>query len=351
MSNISVAHGDGGRRLTVWTDDGVPLAVRDFGSPDAATTVVFVHGHCLRTESWWALRRQLVRFWRGDVRMVFYDHRGHGASGEAPAATYTIDQLGRDLGTVLNAVAPHGPIILVGHSMGGMATLSYARQTPSVIGSRVVGMALISTASCDLGEVGLGRHLRSPAVSLFRTAVRRAPRMMHGSKRLGRAVCAALARAVGARDRVIDPRLSVLVAAMANTTSVVTMSSFLESLLGFDERHSLAALADIPSLILCGSVDMLTPFEHSAAMASMLPASELVSVDGAGHSVIFERATEVALAIIGLIDRITHGDAGVIGPVPVDPGSVDAGPVDSGPVDSGPVDSEEPDSRDLMAVG
>ncbi|WP_072687737.1 alpha/beta fold hydrolase [Rhodococcus marinonascens] len=312
MSNIPVAHENDGRRITVRTDDGVPLVVREFGSPDAVTTVVFVHGHCLRTESWWALREQLVRFWRNDVRMVFYDHRGHGASGEAPAATYTIDQLGRDLGSVLNAVAPRGPVILVGHSMGGMATLAYARQNPRAIGSRVVGTALISTASCDLAEVGLGRHLRSPAVSLFRTAVRRAPRVMHGSKRLGRTVCTAIARAAGARNRAVDPRLAALVAAMANTTSVVTMSSFLESLLGFDERHSLATLANIPSLILCGSVDNLTPFQHSAAMASMLPASELVSVDGAGHSVILEYATDVAIAIIGLIERITHGDSGAV---------------------------------------
>jgi len=43
-------------------------------------------------------------------------------------------------------------------------------------------------------------------------------------------------------------------------------------------------------------------------MASKLPASELVSVDGAGHSVILERAADVALAIIGLVERIAHGE-------------------------------------------
>ncbi|MDV7244872.1 MULTISPECIES: alpha/beta hydrolase [Rhodococcus] len=306
MSNTPVSSEHDGRRLTVRTEDGIPLAVREFGTPDAPTTVVFVHGHCLRTESWWALRKQLVRFWRNEVRMVFYDHRGHGESGEAPASTYTIDQLGRDLGSVLNAVAPRGPIVLVGHSMGGMTALSYARQNPHTIGSRIVGMALISTAAYDLAEAGLARHLRSPAVSLLRSAVRRAPRVVHGSKKLGRTVGTALAKAAEARNRPVDPRLAALVAAMVNTTSVVTMSSFLESLLGFDERASLAALAHIPSLVLCGSVDMLTPFQHSAAMASLLPASQLVSVDGAGHSVILERAADVAAAIIGLVERIAH---------------------------------------------
>lgn len=310
MSITPVAIEHEGRRRTVRTDDGVSLAVREFGSREAATTVVFVHGHCLRTESWWALREQLGRFWRDDVRMVFYDHRGHGESGEAPPHTYTIDQLGRDLGAVLDEVAPRGPVVLVGHSMGGMTALSFARQNPHTIGSRIVGVALISTAAFDLAEAGLGRHLRSPAVSLFCTAVRRAPRMVHGSKRLGSTVCSAIVRAAGARNRAVDPRLAALVAAMVNTTSVVTMSSFLESLLGFDERRSLATLAHIPSLILCGSMDALTPLQHSVAMAAHLPASELVSIDGAGHSVILDRAADVAAAVIGLVERVGRVDSG-----------------------------------------
>ena len=40
---------------------------------------------------------------------------------------------------VLRAVAPTGPVVLVGHSMGAMTALVYARQNPGAIGTRIVG--------------------------------------------------------------------------------------------------------------------------------------------------------------------------------------------------------------------
>ena len=79
--------------------------------------------------------------------MVFYDQRGHGRSGEAAPETYTLTQLGKDLETVLQVVAPRGMIVLVGHSMGGMTVLSHARQFPEQYGRRIVGAALISSAA------------------------------------------------------------------------------------------------------------------------------------------------------------------------------------------------------------
>ena len=105
------------------------------GSADAPVTVVFVHGYCLRMESWHFQRRQLERRWGAAVRMVFYDQRGHGRSGTPSVASCTIGQLGRDLDAVLRSVAPDGPVVLVGHSMGGMTILALARQRPELFGS------------------------------------------------------------------------------------------------------------------------------------------------------------------------------------------------------------------------
>ncbi|WP_439956352.1 alpha/beta fold hydrolase [Nocardia nova] len=117
--------------------------------------VVFVHGHCLRTEAWWFLRDELLRQWGSDTRMVFYDHRGHGDSAGADPATYTIDQLGHDLDAVLRAVAPTGPVVLISHSMGAMVVLAYARLFPATIGTRVVGVGLIAGAAAGITAVGL----------------------------------------------------------------------------------------------------------------------------------------------------------------------------------------------------
>ena len=62
----------------------------------------------------------------------------------------TIEQLGRDLKHVLDTVVPHGPIVLVGHSMGGMTIMALAEEYPELFGDRIVGVGLISTTAGGL---------------------------------------------------------------------------------------------------------------------------------------------------------------------------------------------------------
>ncbi|MFZ2526664.1 MAG: alpha/beta hydrolase [Rhodococcus sp. (in: high G+C Gram-positive bacteria)] len=289
------------RRVTVLTDDGVALAVREIGSVDAPLTVVFVHGHCNHAESWSPLRDSLLNRTGPAMRMVFFDHRGHGRSGGAPAETYTVEQVGRDLGAVLRAVSS-GPVVLVGHSMGGMAILSYARQHPHEIGHRVAGIGLIATAAGDLHRAGLGRYLHSPAMGLFHRAVTRAPRIMQRATRFGGRMSGPLFRA--AERRSPESRWAALMKVLHSGTSVVTMSGFLRSFAALDESAALTVLAAVPALVLCGSADEWTPFELSSGLASRLPLAELVRIDGAGHSVIVDRAEEVARALIVLLRRV-----------------------------------------------
>ena len=90
------------RRLVVTTPDGVPLVVREAGPADAPLTLVFVHGFCLQMGAFHFQRTRLPDQLGPDVRMVFYDQRGHGKSGEAAPETYTLTQLGEDLQTVLD---------------------------------------------------------------------------------------------------------------------------------------------------------------------------------------------------------------------------------------------------------
>ncbi|MEU2033612.1 alpha/beta fold hydrolase [Nocardia amamiensis] len=292
-----------GHRVTVAAADGVPLAVRVFGADDAPATVVFVHGHCLRSESWSYLRDQLLRQWRSDTRMVFYDHRGHGESGAGHPSTYTIDQLGHDLDTVLRTIAPNGPVILVGHSMGAMVVLAYARLYPETIGTRIAGVGLLAGASNGITEAGLARFLNRRAVSSLQAAVTRAPRVMQASKRLTRRLVAPMLREANFGTGKVNPRMAALATAMLNDTPLLTMCSFLHSLITFDETATLHRLGAIPALVLAGSADILVPFAHSVALASQLAGSELVRLEGAGHSVMLERAEEVALSIVGLVER------------------------------------------------
>ncbi len=143
----------------ILTLDGTALHVEvdepeDLDSSDV--TIIFCHGYALTHDSWHYQREHL----RGSARLVFYDQRSHGRSQKASDASHHIDQLGRDLAAVIDASAPSGPIILVGHSMGGMSVMAYADQNPEAFGSRIRGVALVATTAGNVQANSLGLPVR-----------------------------------------------------------------------------------------------------------------------------------------------------------------------------------------------
>src|SRR3954453_23299736 len=137
---------------TVRTDDGVDLHVEVDENPDSQLTVVLAHGFTARMAEW-ELQREALR---PRARLVLFDQRGHGRSGWTKLTKATIDRTGRDLGEVLDATTPEGPVVLAGHSMGGMSVMALARQRPELFGTRVVGVFLLATSAGGLVESGLG---------------------------------------------------------------------------------------------------------------------------------------------------------------------------------------------------
>ena len=260
------------------TPDGVPLAVREVGPNDAPLTVVFAHGFCLRMGAFYFQRTRLSEEWGSEVRMVFYDQRGHGRSGEAPPETYTVTQLGKDLETVLQVIAPRGPIVLVGHSMGGMTVLSHARQFPQHYGSRITGAALISSAAEGVAKSPLGEILNNPALEAVRRAARSAPKLVHRGRNATRSLIGPILRAASFSDVNVSPSIVAFSEKMMHDTPIPTLVGFLHALEVHDETKGLPTLAKIPTLIVCGDHDLLTPEEYSRRMAAALPESELVIV-------------------------------------------------------------------------
>src|SRR5258708_34903812 len=139
-----------GEPMTVRADDGLPLHVEVSGTstqPDATATqvtMIFCHGYTLNSDVWYYQAAGLGRL----ARLVFWDQRSHGRSGRSDPNLVTIDQLGADLHEVMLATAPGDtPVVLVGHSMGGMTIMALADQHPELFGSKVIGAVLISTAA------------------------------------------------------------------------------------------------------------------------------------------------------------------------------------------------------------
>lgn len=294
---------DADRSVVVTTADGVPLAVREVGPEDAPLTVVFAHGFCLRMGAFHFQRARLTEQWGAQVRMVFYDHRGHGQSGEALPETYTVTQLGQDLEAVLAVIAPRGPVVLVGHSMGGMTVLSHARQFPRRYPNRIVGAALIATAAEGVSRSPLGEILKNPALEAARFAARYVPKTVHRTRYAAKSVIAPILRAASYGDEKISPSVVAFSEKMMHDTPITTLVEFLHALEVHDETAGLATLAKVPTLIACGDRDLLTPMEYSEQMAAVLPKSELVIVGGAGHLVQLEQPEVIDDALVRLVER------------------------------------------------
>lgn len=292
------------RSSTVTTDDGVELAVRDVGPLDAPLTVVFAHGFCLRMGSFHFQRARLTAEWGRQVRMVFYDQRGHGASQLAPSDTYTVPRLGQDLEAVLQATVPRGPVVLVGHSMGGMTVLAHARQFPGRYGQRIVGAALISSAAHGVARSPLGEILRNPALEAIRFSTRYAPKLVHRGRGAARKVIAPILRAASYGNEATSRSVVAFSEEMMHATPIATMVGFLHALEVHDESAALATLNKIPTLVACGDHDLLTPDGYARAMAAALWDSELVIVPGAGHLVQLEEPDVIDDALVRLVERV-----------------------------------------------
>src|SRR4051794_29744394 len=114
------------------TFDGLTLDVRTYGPLDVPLTVVLAHCWTLNQEDWHYQVRALQQEFGHRIRIVTWDHRGHGGSEHAPRDACTIDNLARDMADVIATHAPHGNLLLAGHSIGGRTGMAPAEQHPEL---------------------------------------------------------------------------------------------------------------------------------------------------------------------------------------------------------------------------
>ena len=308
------------RTALVRADDGVLLDVEEVGPTDAPLTVVFVHGYTLSMASWGFQRRTLgaqlatANGHRPAARLVFYDQRGHGASGRGPSEHSTIEQLARDLESVLDARAPRGPVVLVGHSMGGMTVMALAALRPELFGTRVVGAALLSTSSGNLADLTFGlpeflTRVRAAVLPIAAWTMRRRPAIAEGTRRAAADLISVVTRSLSFASADVDPALVHYVDAMIAGTPVDVIAEFYPALAGLDGTGALEPMRRIPTLVLTGDADRMIPQEHSELIVEQLEGAgdgtvEFVVVPGAGHMVLLETPDVVDEALTGLLRRV-----------------------------------------------
>ncbi|KGN37962.1 alpha/beta fold hydrolase [Knoellia subterranea] len=279
------------RTLSIPTPDGAVLHATEYtpNSPLApdAPTVVLAHGWILSSENWAPVVREVLS--HRAVRAITYDQRGHGRSTWGSSAP-SIPLLGDDLATVIAAVSPTGPLVLGGHSMGGMTVLAYAGQRADVVRDRVRGVALVATAH----DVSDRRNVRAEAAAMAVAA--RIPLL-----RTGMVVPGAILTRLNFGEN--PPAEGVHEAGrQMSRASLQAFGRYFPAIRDLDEARALEVLAEVPTHVVVGAKDRITPARWSRALHAGIRDSRLTVLPGRGHMLNYEATDVVADALIELVD-------------------------------------------------
>ncbi len=283
----------GTRHLDIPVRDGGSIHLADWGE---GRPVLFLHGVTLSSEVWAYQFHDLG----GSHRTIALDLRGHGHSQPGESGT-SIAAMADDLADVLEALDLR-KVTLVGHSMGGMTVLRFARRHPGPLSSRVGAVALVATSG----------GIRPPLSNWHNFAPGAAALAVAGHRVFNRSNRPFLpASGVGERMMRVafgaapDPLALRRSADIVRAMDPATLVELLPELAGFDERAAFEELG-MPVAIAVGDRDRLTPPASAEALAASLPGSRLVTWAGAGHMLMYERRAELD----SLIEELSRAAAG-----------------------------------------
>ncbi len=268
-----------GEHLEVTTSDGATLAVDVLGPADGPTVVL---AHCWggHIDNWSLVAGPLLE--RGH-RVVRWHQRGHGPSTVGEHG-FAVERFGADLAEVLEALDLRDAVV-AGHSLGGMTVQAFAIGHPEVAADRTRGLVLVATSAGGLATTPLGRVTEplarvGPHVDRALSG-RYGHLLVRGT--LGRGATHAAVRAT--RDHFVG-------------TPFATRHGILQSVTAMDLRRAGATIS-LPTTVVVGRRDPLTPPRHSRLMASTIPAARLVELPGRGHMLPLEAPDEIVEIIAG----------------------------------------------------
>lgn len=295
-----------GRHLAISSADGTALHAEVFG-PDDAATVVLAHGWTENLEYWTYQIRALSE--RG-LQVVAYDHRGHGNSAPAIDRDYSIERFGEDLQAVLDGVVPEGRrAVVAGHSLGAMAIAAWARDHD--VERRVGAAALINTGVGDL----IAEHLLVPVPSAAQ-AINRviAVRGFLGNRaplpRFSTPLTAALIRYIAFGPSATPAQVAFYERELVSCPPDVRASVGI-AMSELELKEALPRLT-VPTIVIAGANDRMTPASHARRIADKLPQLErLIVLDDTGHMAPLERPDVITEALQALAAKL-GSDAGVV---------------------------------------
>jgi pimeloyl-ACP methyl ester carboxylesterase len=228
------------------------------------------------------------------VRVIAYDHRGHGNSPSV--STAAIEQLADDLAAIVNTAVPTGSIVFGGHSVGGMTLMALAQRHPRIVAERVRGVAFVATSAGDL----LGAIRRIPgAERVLKALLLLTARFKTPSKPLVLLRYGARG-AFGKHPRRRDLNRAVLQTSQSDPRAVAALG---RSLLEHNRYDALVAFRDVAVVVIAGTRDWLTSPVHARRIADHLPDSSMVVLRDAGHFLPYERREAITAHLLNLVSK------------------------------------------------
>ncbi len=265
------------------THDRGSIYVVENGRPDDPP-IVLSHGVTLSVRTWF---HQLEDLPKEGFRAIAFDHRGHGQSvlGEAG---HSIENLANDFKTVVEGLDLHDAV-LVGHSMGGVAVQSFVTVYPEIAAERVAGIVLLSTLAKHGARLALDAHQGS-AREVDGQGARRAVA-------LGRAERSASSRRGSDSASMPRPSHVELVRRMMAECPAETRRDAPRILVGLDLTRDLPQVR-VPTLVIGGTADVLTPPSESRRIARLIPGARLDLMRGGGHMLMLEQTETLDQMIV-----------------------------------------------------
>lgn len=282
------------------TTDGGELHVVETGPP-TARPVVLMHGVTLQ---WWVWS-PLIALLSDRYRVLAWDMRGHGES-RAGSDGVSLEATADDVAMLLREL-DLDDAILVGHSMGGMTLGHFAHRHADELAARVAALYFVATSGAAIDKSLSRGNLKTLYGIAGRALVaglrRPSPRYPWPDNDLS-AVLLRTAFGPSATAEMIDA-----VRRMSADMATASMIEAGNALAAHDVRRTLPFI-DLPTAVVVGEVDRITPPGHAREIAELVPGATLTVLEDVGHQIM----QEAPLALAAGIDRL-DGIAGVRLPV------------------------------------
>jgi pimeloyl-ACP methyl ester carboxylesterase len=264
--------------------NGFQMNYEDVG---AGPPVLLVHGYPLDRTLW---THQIEAF-KGDYRLIVPDLRGHGQS-EAPSGPYRMDQMADDLRALLRKLDVEG-IVLAGLSMGGYVAFAFWRNYPHL----VRGLVLADTrAAADTVE---GRDNRYATVERVQ------------AEGTGAVVEGMLPKLLSPTTLEGKPNVVLHARRMMAGTPATGVVGALQGMAERPDSTVTLATISVPTLIVVGEDDVITPPAEAAAMQNAIQAASptasvtLARIPDAGHLAPLENPAAFNQALRQFLDSVT----------------------------------------------